>query len=434
MGSITTTRETAASILRSVSRGRRLDLALEEAIRGSEDRDRRWIHEAAYGTVRLRGRLDFLLDLHLSKGLSSLSPAILDLFRLGAYQILYMDSVPAYAALSQTVAQVRKVAGEGGARLANGVLRSLDREGGEEARFPKYEFDPEAYLATWGSHPRWMITRWLERWTPDEVRRLVEWNNTPPPSFFRPLGTSIEDARSRLLSDGIDVPEAVEGNPCLRVPDGTNPAQFLGATPGIMQDPGAALVTVYGDLPSGGWVVDACAAPGGKALAVASQGAYVLAADRSMPRLRLVRENLQRVGGRVDLVAALAQAPPFREVPCLLLDVPCTGTGTLRRHPDSRWRLEPGTVDRLATVQDAILEAWADRLAVGGVLVYSTCSLEREENQDRVETFLRKHQGFRLEATDAVPRAFVSNEGYLVVTPQSSGFDGAFAARLVRTT
>lgn len=434
MDNVTETRAISASILRSVSRGRRLDLALNEGVQGLEERERRWIHEAVYGTVRFRGRLDFLLDLHLSEGLDSLSPSVLNLFRLGAYQLLFMESVPAYAALSQTVSLVRQTAGEGGARLANGVLRSLDGEGGGVERFPDFQEDPEAHLSTWGSHPRWLVRRWLARWAPDAVRRLVEWDNSPPPSYFRPLGTTLNEARSALLARGITVSELEGPAPCLRVPHGTDPAQLLQATPGIMQDPGAALVTVYGDLPGDGWVVDACAAPGGKALAVAERGAYVLAADRSLPRLRLVRENLQRVGGRVDLVAALAQAPPFKEVPALLLDVPCTGTGTLRRHPDSRWRLDSETLHRLAKLQKRILEAWADRVAVGGILVYSTCSLEEEENEDRIQQFLEKHPGYRLETTKAAPRGFVTENGFLVVTPQDSGFDGAFAARLVRTS
>ncbi len=122
-----------------------------------------------------------------------------------------------------------------------------------------------------------------------------------------------------------------QGVPCLQLDHGTNPAQILEVVPGIIQDPGAALVTVYADVPPGGMVGDLCAAPGGKTLAMAAGGAYVLAADRSLSRLRLLRENLARVGGRVHLVAALAQAPPFREVPFLLLDVPCSGTGNLTK-------------------------------------------------------------------------------------------------------
>jgi len=330
MGEVTEGRIAAAAVLRAVSRGQRLDLAFDEAAGALSDRDRSWVQEASYGTVRFRGRLDHLLGLHLRDGLSSLSPLVLDLLRLGAYQLLYMNSVPSYAAISQSVDQVKRVAGTGGSRLANGVLRSLGREGGEVERFPSFQTDAEAHLSTWGSHPVWMVRRWLLRWSPEEVLKLLEWSNTPPLLYFRPLGLSLEEAHGLFRRQNWECRELGPGIPCLQVDHGTKPAQILRTVPGIMQDPGAALVTVYADVPSGVMVGDLCAAPGGKALAMAHGGAYVLAADRSMSRLRLLRENRARVGGEVRLVAALAQAPPFRELPFLLLDVPCSGTGTLR--------------------------------------------------------------------------------------------------------
>ena len=432
MGEVTEGRKAAAAILRAVSRGRRLDLALDEAVAGLPDRDRRWVQEASYGTVRLRGRLDHLLDLHLRSGISSLSALVLDLFRLGAYQILYMDGVPAYASISQTVDQVRAVAGDGGSRLANGVLRSLEREGGEISRFPPFLSDPESHLSTWGSHPNWMIRRWLRHWSPEEVSQLVDWNNAPAPLYFRALNCTAEEARGLLSDGGWESHEVGSGIPCVRLDHGTNPAQILRAVPGIIQDPGAALVGMYADVPSEGMVGDLCAAPGGKALAMAEKGAYVLAADRSPSRLRLLRENLARVGGRVDLVAALAQAPPFRELPSLLLDVPCSGTGTLRRHPDARWRLTLDTVNRLTQVQREILEVGSRLVPEGGFLVYSTCTLEPEENRDQVEAFLSRNPDFSVEESGIVHREYLDEEGFLSVIPQTAGFDGAFGARLVR--
>jgi 16S rRNA (cytosine967-C5)-methyltransferase len=422
----------AAAVLRAVSRGRRLDRALDEAAARLPTRERRWVQEAAYGTVRLRGRLDHLLGLHLRKGLSSLSPLLLDLLRQGAYELLYMGGVPDYATLSQTVAQVRRVAGEGAGKLANGVLRSLQREGGEISRFPSFADDPLAHLATWGSHPEWMVSRWLDRWEPGEVRQLVEWNNAPPPLYLRPLGRSLPEARAALEAAGWTCQEAGPGAPCLLLEHGTNPAPLLEVVRGIVQDPGAALVTVYADVPAGAVVADLCAAPGGKALALASSGSYVLAGDASPARLRTLRENLARVGGRVDLVAALAQAPPFEEMPFVLLDVPCSGTGTLRRHPDARWRLTLGTLMRLVELQEEMLDAGARLVPTGGHLLYSTCTLEPEENQAQVEAFLARTPGFAVEETGAVPREYLDGEGRLVVLPHISGFDGAFAARLVR--
>jgi 16S rRNA (cytosine967-C5)-methyltransferase len=432
VGEITENRVAAASILRAVSRGRRVDLALDEAAPSLSLRDRRWVQEASYGAVRFRGRLDHLLNLHLKQGLQSVSPIFLDLLRLGAYQILYMDGVPAYAAISQTVDQVKGLAGSGGSRLANGVLRSLEREGGGVHRFPTFQDDPEGHLSSWGSHPLWMVQRWLRDWDPDEVLRLVEWNNSPAPLHFRPLGNTLDQARAILDQHGFETTRLGQGVPCLQLADGTNPAEILSTVPGIIQDPGAALVTVYGDACHSGPVGDLCAAPGGKTLAMASEGAFVVAADRSLTRLRLLRENLDRVGGKVELVASLAQAPPFRELPSVALDVPCSGTGTLRRHPDARWRLTLETVERLVGVQKEILAAASRMVPEGGVLVYSTCSLEPEENEGQIEEFLLGNPGFSVEDTGRAPREYTNERGFLSVTPQGAGFDGAFAARMVR--
>jgi len=432
MSPITESRAAAADILNATVRGRRLDLALAQRSSGLDPQDRAFLQELCFGTVRLRGRLDHLLDLHLRDGVSSLSPGLLTLFRLGAYQVLFMSGVPSYAAISQTVDQARALAGGGGSRLANGVLRSLDREGGDVSRFPLLEEDPVGHLSTWGSHPSWLVERWLRRWSPDEVARLIRSNNTPAPLFFRPLGPAVAEARSLLAARGIESSEVGSGVPCLRMADGTDPALALSYVPGIIQDPGAAMVTEYADFPSGGPIGDLCAAPGGKALALARGGAYVLAADRSMRRLELLRENLSRVGGRMDLVAALAQAPPFREMPSVLLDVPCSGTGTLRRHPDARWRLTEETLQRLVALQAEILERASRAVSLGGVLVYSTCSLETEENEAQVGGFLAAHPEYSLECTAAAPGTYLDEHGHLSITPHATGFDGAFAARMVR--
>ncbi len=432
MANVTEARIGAASVLGAVGRGRRLDLAFGEVAGALHPRDRRWVQEAAYGTIRLRGRLDYLLDLHLTKGLASLPPTVLDLLRLGAYQLLYMDGVPAYAAISQTVDQLRASAGAGLGKMANGVLRNLEREGGDEGRFPRFETDPVSHLSTWGSHPTWLVGRWLRRWPPNDVLRLVSWNNTPPPIFFRPFGISVEAAAARLAEEGWQAEVPGDGIPCLRLRGGTDPALLLKGFPGIIQDPGAALVTVFADPPPGARVFDLCAAPGGKALALAGEGTYVLAADRSLSRMRVLIRNLERVGGAVGAVVADARRPPLSEAEFVLLDVPCSGTGTLRRHPDARWRLTETTVENLVEVQQEILEAAGGLIPPGGHLVYSTCTLEEEENELQVRRFLTRNPRFRLQETAAVPSSFLDEDGLLHVLPQRDGFDGAFAARLVR--
>jgi 16S rRNA (cytosine967-C5)-methyltransferase len=381
---------------------------------------------------RLRGRIDFLLDLHLRKGLSSLSPLVLDLLRLGGYQLLYMDSVPAYAGISQTVEQVREVTGQGGGRLASGVLKSLEAEGGEVDRFPAFESDALTHLTTWGSHPAWMVARWLDRWGSREVQELVRLNNTPPELFFRPLGLSPSEAMDLLHKAGRDAKGLPHGVPCLQVQGGTNPADLLRDFRGIVQDPGAALVTEYADPSGASWVADLCAAPGGKALAMAGTGAYVLAADASAARARVLRENSERVEGGLGVVIARVQRPPLREAPFVLLDVPCTGTGTLRRHPDARWRLEPRSLDRMANLQAEMLDSCATLVSPGGHLVYSTCSLEPEENERQIDAFMSRSPVFELEETNSVDPRFLDQEKRLQVLPQRTGFDGAFCARMRR--
>jgi 16S rRNA (cytosine967-C5)-methyltransferase len=186
-------------------------------------------------------------------------------------------------------------------------------------------------------------------------------------------------------------------------------------------------------------VTDLCAAPGGKALALAGDGFYVLAADRSWARLCTLRENLRRLqepiqtaGGRVVVVRAEAQAPPLREESFLVLDVPCSGTGTLRRHPDARWRLSPRALARAAGLQGRILDAGAALVPPGGHLVYSTCTLEPEENEEQVKTLLTRHPEFHLDPTETAASTYVDSEGLLRVLPQVTGFDGAFGARLGR--
>jgi len=148
----------------------------------------------------------------------------------------------------------------------------------------------------------------------------------------------------------------------------------------------------------------------------------------------MVRDNAARTGRGLGLAVADARRPPLRSVDVVLLDAPCSGTGTLARKPDARWRLEPGSIRELAELQRDLLDAAADVVAEGGLLVYSTCTLEPEENEDQVEAFLLRHPDFRLDATDAVPARWRDDRGRLFVTPASSGFDGAFAARLRRAS
>jgi len=396
-------------------------------------RERAFARELAYGTTRLRGRLDWLLAKEVHRPLPDLEPRILEVLRLGAYQVLYMRSVPSYAAVSQTVEQAREMGGAGAAGLVNAVLRKVDRRGDGLASFPDPRADALGFLESWGSHPRWLLARWIARWGVDEVRALVDADNRTPDTYLVPLGHAPEEGVELLARAGLAA-EAVPDAGCLRLGEEVSVQAALTALPSsIVQDPAAHLVSRYADVPRGTKVADLCSAPGGKALAVADRPVYTLAADRSETRLRMVRENARRTGRPIGLVVADARRPPLRQVDVALLDAPCTGTGTLQRRPDARWRLRPHSLTELVGVQREMLDAAADLLPPGGLLVYSTCSLEPEENEDQVDAFLARRPDFRIEPTDAVPARFLDPCGRLTVLPQRTGFDGSFAARLRRS-
>ncbi|MBI4540240.1 MAG: 16S rRNA (cytosine(967)-C(5))-methyltransferase RsmB [Gemmatimonadetes bacterium] len=432
MTGVTPGRRAALDVLRAVRRGQRVDRALEDAFRRLRSRDRGWTHELVYGTLRLRGRIDHLLDHHVRGGTGSLSADLLDILRLGVYQLLYMDGVPAYAAVSQSVSLAKSVAGPGAGGLTNAVLRALATRGEDRSLFPPPHLDHASHLAAWGSHPRWLVERWLARWPFAEVERLVEADNRLPDLCVLPIGIEVQEAMRRLGEAGVAGEAVGHDTQCVRLPREVRPDAVLAAVPGVILDPAAALVARYCEPPPGSTIVDLCAAPGGKALALAQRARYLVAADRSAARLRLARENRARVSGPVGFVVADAGHPPVRPVDFVVLDAPCTGTGTLRRHPDAKWRLRPEQVAEMAQVQQALLDGAAEAVAVDGILVYATCTLEPEENEEQVEEFLRRHPAFSRAEAGGVPPEFLDGLGQLVVRPQHTGFDGAFAARLRR--
>lgn len=431
---VTPTRVAALEILRRVRGGDLADRALERLAGGLLPRDHAWTQELVYGTFRLRGRIDFLLDSLVRGGAASLEPDVLDVLRLGAYQLLEMGSVPPYAAVSQSVELARSAGAGRASGLVNGVLQSLRRRGAE-VRFPDPSSDPAGYLSTWGSHPRWLVDRWIAQWGAEDAAALVEADNRRPELYLRPLFHGAAEAVALLAEAGIAA-ETVDFSPdSVRILPPAGVRECLAAVPAVVQDPAAALVPRFAALPEGATVLDLCAAPGGKALDLAAGSRFVVAADLAFSRLRRLRENVARaeLERRVAPVVADARRPPFRPADAVLLDAPCTGTGTLRRHPDGRWRLSPDQIGELVALQAEILAAAAPLVRPGGILVYSTCSLEPEENEGQVESFLARNPGFRREPpAGAVDPSLLTAEGSLAVLPQRRGVDGSFAARLRR--
>jgi 16S rRNA (cytosine967-C5)-methyltransferase len=419
------------------------DRVLMHALEQVPVRDRPLTHELAFGTIRLRGRIDFLLAAFVRRGLERVDPDVLDVLRLGVYQLTSMHGVPAYAAVSQAVEQAMRVGGRSSGGFVNGVLQSVRREA-HAVVFPALAENPVAHLTTWGSHPPWLAERWVARFGATAAAQLVDANNRTPELYLRPIGISVDDAQQRLAAAGIRAePPDIRLGAGVAVPNSLRllaPVSItaaLAAVPGVIQDPAATLVADALAAPPGAIVADLCAAPGGKALGIASASAppaLVVAADISAARLARLRENVARTAVRnVAVVVADARRPPFARADAVLLDAPCTGTGTFRRHPDGRWRVTEQDLAALVTLQREILDGAAAIVPPGGALLYATCSLEREENEDQVTAFLERHPAFVLEPIEQVHEAVRDRAGRLVVTPQQFGVDGAFAARLRRS-
>ena len=435
-GALTESRIAAAAVCADLRAGELLDAAYEHRAAGLDARDRRWLRELIYGMLRRRAWLDALLSERVRGGLARLDADVTDLLRLGAFQLLAMDSVPAYAAIAQTVELTKQRHGIGASRLANAVLRRLDRDRAEGLVVPT-PTDPLNALALEYSHPQWLVARWVARWGAEETAGLLAANNRQAPVIVRPFGIVREQLEAMLESAGVlveDAPLARDSLELRSIPSLTELGAFRQGF-FFVQDPAATLVAQYASPTPDSTVIDLCAAPGGKTLELSSAVGAVIAADRSLARVDRLLANLQRVEARnVFPVIANAIAPPFRPADAVLLDAPCTGTGTFRRHPDARWRLKTTDLDSLAGVQRELLRAAAPLVRPGGLLIYATCSLEMEENDAQVERFLAEHRDWTLEPpADGVVPATVLDAGRLRVLPQRHGINGAFAARLRRT-
>jgi 16S rRNA (cytosine967-C5)-methyltransferase len=425
------------------------DLALHAALAKSrlEPRDRAFTTELVYGTLRFRGRLDFLLARVTGRPLARLEHGIVQVLRLGAYQLVFCDRVPDAAAVSESV-RLAHAAGVGrAAGLVNASLRRLARER-DAISLPTLASDAIAHFVDTLSFPRWLAERWIAAYGADAAAALANALNATPPRTLRVNRLRIErDALLAELQQRFPLATA-----CRFAPDGVtlgrrgDPAGDPAFQDGQMtvQDEASQLVIELLDPQPGERVLDACAAPGAKATAIAERvgnAGQVIALDRNERRLGLAARDAARLGlGNLRVLLADASATeidglddaPFDRI---LVDAPCSGLGALRRNPDARWRVQPEAIAQLAAVQRAILGAVSKRLRPGGTLVYSTCTLTPEENDDVVEWLLEQAPELWRNPASVLPtslRPLVGSDAVLRCWPQHHDTDGFFAARLER--
>ncbi|MEO8293905.1 MAG: transcription antitermination factor NusB [Gemmatimonadota bacterium] len=447
--SATAARRAAVRILESCRAGRIFEHALEDATRSLDERDRRLAHEIAAGVLRRQSALDAMLSPLVTRDWSVVPEPLRQILRAGAYQLTALERVPVHAAVDTSVSLARESSGARAAGFVNAVLRKLSAQmsrsdatdtdasgvgSSDIAERPEGgEFrEVVSRLAAQFSHPEWLVERWIQRFGAEETTSLLRWNDTRPRLAVQAARVPLDQLLEQWRHQGHEVEAAPFGQGVYV--DARRPDQLAGFETGdfLVQDPAQALVARFASAP-GVLMYDACAAPGGKSLAMAHRGARVVAADISRLRIQRVRENTARAGsGRELVMVADALHPPLRPVDAVLLDAPCLGTGTFARHPDARWRVTPGALEGLAIQQRNMMDALALQVRPGGMLVYATCSLEPEENECQVDAFLTRHPSFRREPNPDIPPELATPGGDLVILPQRHRMDGAYAARLRR--
>lgn len=403
-----------------------------------EPRDRALARELIFGVLRWKRALDYALDAYSRRPVARLKPPIRTALRLGLYQLRYLDRVPPRAAVRDSVSLARASERPGAGGLVNAVLRAYLRA---DHPWPQRRGDPNLYLREGLSHPDWLVDRYLEALGPDGARKRLEANNRAPSVFLRVSRRRDADAvRRRLEEDGVRTERFPLAPRCLKVRAGRPQASPLHAEGGFhIQDAGSQLIGWLLPLEGARRCLDACAAPGGKATILAERldPRRLIAADGRPRRAALLARTARRlsIGNLLPLVAD-AGAPPFagERFDRVLLDVPCSGLGTLSRNPDIKWTASPARLGELGETARRLVRSTLGVLAPGGMLLYAACSLEPEETTDPIRDLLAETPELRQcplgERLPPLLRPLVGEDGALRLRPEDHGTDGYFAALL----
>lgn len=420
-------RRAAFDILRRVDDGAFSSVLLAADDPKLKTSDRALTHELVLGVLRWQSWLDKTVEHFSKRRVVSLDPPVRIALRMGLYQLRFLSRIPASAAVNESVNLVRSAKLSSAAAFVNAVLRRAIREA---------DYDPTTRaqdrvekLATETSHPNWLIDRWMRSLGPAEAESLARANNEIPPTAFRVVQrrANAEHIMQQLAAAGASVEPSTIAQHAFRVSGATAALRDLSANGQIyLQDEASQLVAEILDARPGDRVLDLCAAPGGKTTLIADlagDNALVIAADRSAARMTTINttaahHQLHSINAvLLDAGYTLPFAPGSFDR--ILVDAPCSGTGTLRRNPEIRWRLAEDDIAHFAAEQKQFLRNSAEVLKPGGCLVYSTCSVEREENEEVIDDFLSIHADFTVEKT-------------IRTWPHREGSDGFFMAVLER--
>ncbi len=441
-------REVALDILLQIEKSQAYsNLLLNQSINREKlnEKDVGLLTEIVYGTIQRKNTLDYFLSSYVKGGLKKLDQWVHILLRLSLYQIVYLDRVPERAVVHEAVEIAKKKGHKGISAMVNGTLRSFLREGS-----PSLDkvVDPNEKLALEWSHPVWLIKRWIDQFGEEQTKQICEINAIPPTVTARLnqiKSNEHEVVIDMLSNEGIEAERGDLSVDALKITRGTLPNTKLFKEGWLSIQDESSMIVARALGPSPGMkVLDSCAAPGGKTTHIAElmndQG-EIYALDLHEHKVKLIDEQARRL----QLSIIKTKATDSRKAgelfekesfDCILVDAPCTGLGVIRRKPDIKWQKQEADIQRISTIQHAILDAVAPLLKKGGRLVYSTCTIDALENEQVVQDFLEKHQNFQLDETlkERLPKKAqpLYRNGMVQILPSDFQTDGFFISSMVK--
>lgn len=442
-------RETALKILYDINeKGAYSNIALNKYLEGNNltDVDKAFITDLVYGTVKWKLTLDWIIGQFSSVKLKKISPWVLNILRMGIYQLLYTDKVPESAAVNESVNLSKRYGHSASSRFVNGVLRNVSRNR-NAIKYPDKNTEPGLYLSVKHSHPLWMVEQWLKRFGREFTESLLESNNGVPD--FTARVNTLRITRKQLMEDlraqGLEPEEGryIDEAVILKNPHSITKLEAFKKGFFQVQDESSMLVGRILDPKPGELVLDVCSAPGGKATHLAQlmeNKGTVVARDIHEHKIKLISDAAGRLG--INIIkpevfnATEIDDNYIQKADRVLVDAPCTGLGIIRRKPDIKWARNIENKREINELQDKILNAASHYVKPGGVLVYSTCTIEREENEDMVDRFVNSGSGFELvDISPFIPPALEksgADKGYIQLFPNIDGIDGFFIAKMRR--
>jgi 16S rRNA (cytosine967-C5)-methyltransferase len=370
-----------------------------------QERDKALAWEITKGTIRYLRKLDYIAQSFVKAPISRQKPKVLASLRIGLYQLLEMSGIPSFAAVDQTVRLVSDEGMKRDAGFVNAILRSFLREP-DKVQYPDRDKDQIAYLSIYYSYPEWLVRRWHARYGFAETEKMLVANNCRPKTFFRVIMSKTDRSKvlEELKKEAIEVDAAEYFPEFISTNDGSSIIKSRLFKEGFInvQDLSQGLPVHLLNPQPGDEVLDLCSAPGGKTIAIADQvgpEGKVISLDKDNERLKQVRENATRIGfTNIEFIASdLLEIAPDKKYKFILLDVPCSGLGTLAQNVDLRWTKKEKDIKALSAIQSRIIKKAVNLLADGGCLVYSTCTTEPDEIENVIDGLLKTESGIRLE-------------------------------------